>query len=252
MPIKAVHIEDEPRNVELLKELVKEHCPEVEIAGTAKNVPGALELIRTLRPQLLYLDIELNNGNSFELLEQLKNTKPDFQVIFITAFNEYAVKAFRYNAVDYILKPISINDLKEATAKAVRNIKNSENNNNIFDVLRELRSNLNHQRIGLPVADGVIFVNADDIIRCEAKGGYTLVYLNSKKNITSAKTLKELEEVLPPSNFVRVHNSWIVNTRYLKKYYRGKNSYMEMEDGSTVNISLRKKGEILSFLKDFE
>ncbi len=250
--IKAIHIEDEPRNVELLKELVKEHCSNVEIIGNAKNVADGLKLVKEKRPQLLYLDIELNNGNSFELLEQLKDEYEEFQVVFITAFNEFAVKAFRYNAVDYLLKPISIKELKEATEKAIERIKSSHKNNHIFEALRELKSNFNHQRIGLPVTDGVLFVNADDIIRCEARGGYSLVYLTGKKNITCSKNLKELEDILTGSNFVRVHNSWIVNTKFLKKYYRGKNSYMEMEDGSTVTISLRKKSDILSFLKDFE
>jgi two-component system LytT family response regulator len=190
--IKAIHIEDEPRNVELLKQLVKEHCSNVEIIGNAKTVADGLQLVKEKRPQLLYLDIELNNGNSFELLEQLKDEYPEFQVVFITAFNEFAVKAFRYNAVDYLLKPISIKDLKEATEKAVERIKNARENNHIFEALRELKSNFTHQRIGLPVTDGVLFVNTDDIIRCEAKGGYSLVYLTGKKNITCSKTLKEL------------------------------------------------------------
>lgn len=248
--IKAVHIEDEPRNIELLKSLLEMHCPHVQLLGNAKNIPDAMTLIRETNPDLVYLDIELNQGNAFELLEALKDFK--FQVVFITAFNEYAVKAFRYNAVDYLLKPISITELKEATAKATEKINQAFGNNNIFEVLKELRQNINHHKIGLPVADGVIFINTDDIIRCEAKGSYSAVYLLNKKVITSSKTLKEMEELLTGSNFVRVHNSWIINTKYLKKYYRGKNSYMEMEDGSTVSISMRKKSDILSFLKDFE
>ncbi len=108
------------------------------------------------------------------------------------------------------------------------------------------------QEEGLPVPDAVVFVNADEIIRCEARGSYSIVYINNKKNITCSRTLKELEDILTAQNFIRVHNSWVINTKYLKKYYRGKNSYMEMEDGSTVTISLRKKGDLLSFLKDFE
>ena len=250
--IKAIHIEDEPRNVDLLKELVKEHCNDVELIGNAGNVPDGIQLIKKLKPPLLYLDIELNNGNSFELLEGLKDENLSFHVIFITAFGDYAVKAFRHDAVDYLLKPISITELKEATEKAATRIKQSKSNESIFEVLRELKQQAHNQKIGLPVSDGVVFVTADEIIRCEARGSYSIVYLNNKKNITCAKTLKELEDILTAQNFVRVHNSWIINTRYLKKYYRGKNSYMEMEDGSTVTISLRKKTDLLSFLKDFE
>jgi two-component system LytT family response regulator len=250
--IKAVHIEDEPRNIELLKELLQEHCPDVKLMGNAKDIPDALRLIEATRPELLYLDIELNNGNAFELLDQLNEAPNKPFVIFITAFDEYAAKAFRHNAIDYLLKPISISELKEATAKVAEKIKGSENNNTLFEVLKELRHNMGSQKIGLPVTDGVVFVNAEDIIRCEAKGGYSIVYLSNKKNITAAKTLKELEDILTGQNFVRVHNSWVINTKYLKKYYRGKNSYIEMEDGSSVSISLRKKGDLLSFLKDFE
>ncbi len=250
--ITAVHIEDEPRNVELLKELIQEHCRNINLVGNAQNVPDAVQLIKNLRPQLLYLDIELNKGNSFELLEQLKEERNSFHVVFITAFNEYATKAFRHNAIDYLLKPISITELKEATERAVDRIKKSAANDTIFEVLRELKNNNAGQKIGLPVSDGVVFVHTDEIIKCEARGSYSIVYMHNKKNITCAKTLKELEDLLISQNFVRVHNSWIINTRYLKKYYRGKNSYIEMEDGSTVTISLRKKGDLLSFLKDFE
>jgi two-component system LytT family response regulator len=249
--IRAVHIEDEPRNIELLASLIQTHCgSQVTLTGNAKNIPDAIDLIKNKNPQLVYLDIELNKGNAFELLEELKGF--NFQVIFITAFNDYAVKAFRHNAVDYLLKPISINELKEATAKAVEKINNSSINTNILDTLKELKLNIGNQKIGVPVNDGVVFINAEDIIRCEANGSYSIFYLSGKKTITTTKSLKEIEGILLFSNFVRVHNSWIINTNYIKKYYRGKNSYAEMEDGSIVTISLRKKGDFLSFLKDGE
>ena len=249
--IKAVHIEDEPRNIQLLESLLQTHCSsQVTLIGNAKNIPDAIELIKNKNPQLVYLDIELNKGNAFELLEELKGFS--FQVIFITAFNDYAVKAFRLNAVDYLLKPISITELKEATTRAVEKINHSSINTNILDTLKELKQNISNQKIGIPVNDGVVFVNAEEIIRCEANGSYSIFYLSSKKTITTTKSLKDIEAILPFSNFVRVHNSWIINTNYIRKYYRGKNSYVEMEDGSIVTISLRKKGDFLSFLKDGE
>jgi len=249
--IRAVHIEDEPRNIELLKSLIQAHCSnEVILLGNARNIPDAIDLIKNKQPQLVYLDIELNKGNAFELLEELKSFS--FQVIFITAYNEYAVKAFRHSAVDYLLKPISITELKEATAKAVEKINNATLNTNILDTLKELKLNTGNQKVGIPVTDGVMFVNAEEITRCEANGSYSIFYLTNKKTITTTKSLKEIEGLLPYSNFVRVHNSWIINTNYIKKYYRGKNSYAEMEDGSIVTISLRKKTDFLSFLKDVE
>ena len=248
--ISAIHIEDEPRNIELLESLVKAHCNDlVNLVGNARNTRDALALIRNKKPQLVYLDIELNRGNAFELLEELHNTgELDFQVIFITAYNEYAVKAFRYNAIDYLLKPISIDELKEATLKALNKINQLTGNENILMALNQLKINLNISKVGIPVADGVLFTKTDDIVRMEAKGSYTILYLADGKKITSTKNLKDFETILPEGIFFRVHHSWIINLKFLRKYYRGKSSYMEMEDGSTVSISIRKKGKFLDFL----
>lgn len=248
--ITAVHIEDEPRNVELLENLIKANCNDmVTLVGNAGNTRDAITLIRNKKPQLVYLDIELNRGNAFELLETLhKNDELDFQVIFITAFNEYAVKAFRYNAVDYLLKPISIDELKEATSRAFNRISQAPDNENLLTALHQLRTNINIAKIGLPVADGILFIKTDEIVRMEAKGSYTILYLADGKKITSTKNLKDFETILPEGIFFRVHHSWIINLKFLRKYYRGKNSYMEMEDGSTVSVSIRKKSKFLDFL----
>ncbi|MEO6540210.1 MAG: response regulator, partial [Ferruginibacter sp.] len=151
--INAIHIEDEPRNIKLLETLVKTHCSDmVTLCGSAKNNDDALALIKAKRPQLVYLDIELNQGNAFEMLEKLiEQNEFNFQVIFITAFREYAVKAFRYNALDYLLKPVSIDELKEATKKAVQKISGSTGNENVLEALRQIRSNFAVPKIGLPV-----------------------------------------------------------------------------------------------------
>lgn len=248
--IRAIHIEDEPGNIELLQSLVATHCASlVKMEGAASNIRDAVALIREKRPQLVFLDIELNQGNAFELLEILKEHGDfDFKVIFLTAFNNYAVKAFRFNAVDYLLKPISIEELKEATAKAVDKIRNKEDNENILNVLKQLKNPASPQKIGFPVPDGVLFIPVEDIVRCEAKGGYTCVYLNNGKTFLAQKNLKRIEQLLPKEQFLRVHNSWTVNTKYLKKYFRGKQSYMQLEDGSTIPVSLRKKGNFLDLL----
>jgi two-component system LytT family response regulator len=245
--ISAIHIEDEPRNIELLENLVKTHCRDmVTLHGNAGNTKDAIALIKTKKPQLVYLDIELNRGNAFELLEKLNEQHAfNFQVIFITAFNEYAVKAFRYNAIDYLLKPISIDELKEATTKAVHKINQSHSNENVLEALKQLKLNFCAPKIGLPVNDGIVFINSDEIIRAEAKGSYSILYLANGEKITSTKNLKDIELVLPETSFLRVHHSWIINIKYLKKYYRGKNGYMEMDDGSMVMVSIRKKSRFL-------
>jgi two-component system, LytTR family, response regulator len=244
--ISAIHIEDEPRNIELLQTLVKSHCSEwIRLEGFATNLMDAIELIHEIKPQLVFLDIELKNGNAFELLQMIPNFQ--FQIIFITAYNEYAVKAFRLNAIDYLLKPISITELVEATKKAVEKIENKTGTDNIGDLLQRLQMNAGsvYAKIGVPVKDGILFINTDEIISCEAKGGNTVVYLLQKRNIVITKTLKELADMLPPSAFIRVHNSWVIHTKYLKKYFRGMNSYMEMEDGTTIPISTRRKTDFL-------
>ncbi len=242
--IRAIHIEDEPHIVELLNDLVTRHCADlVKLYGNASSPIEAVELISKINPQLVYLDIELKNGNAFQLLDSLKEFK--FEIIFITAFNDFAVKAFRHNAADYILKPIDISELRTATLKAVNKINNSSYVNKESETIKYLKANLGTKKIGLPVADGIIFINTDDIIHGEAKGSYSIITLANGQKITATKNLKDIEAMLPDSSFLRVHHSWIINLKYIKKYYRGKNSYMEMEDGSTVAVSIRKKGTFL-------
>ncbi len=248
--IKAIHIEDEPRNIELMQSLLSSHCSDlVTLCGHAGNKADAMNLIRAVKPQLVYLDIELNQGNAFELLETLNaQHELDFHVIFITAFNHYAVRAFRYNAVDYLLKPISITELIEATRRAVERITHPAGGGQILELIQHLRLSVAGSKIGVPVLDGVLFVNVEQIIRAEAKGSYTVLYLQNGEKVTATKNLKDMEVVLPELHFLRVHHSWLVNTKYMKKYYRGKNSYIEMEDGAAVPVSIRKKGKFLDFL----
>jgi two-component system LytT family response regulator len=248
--IKAVHIEDEPGNIKLLQELLTAHCASaILLQGNARTVKDGIELIQKVKPELVFLDIELNQGNAFELLEQLKPIR--FEVIFITAFNEYAVRAFRTNAVDYLLKPISTVELMEAVEKAEKKINLQKGiNEPVSNLMRSLHAGFAEQKISIPVSGGVIFIELSDIIRIEANGSYSVLYLTNGKTLTSSKNLKIFEQQLPESTFVRVHHSWIVNLKRMKKYYQGKNGYMEMEDGSKVMVSVRKKGKFLSFLPD--
>jgi two-component system, LytTR family, response regulator len=248
--IRAIHIEDEPGNVALLQSLVTAHCADmVTIIGNADNLHDAFDLIKKEKPQLVYLDIEINQGNAFDLLEKVKNTIGiQFEIIFITAFNNYAIKAFKQNAIDYILKPISTAELKQATQKAVEKITYTTAGQNVLALLSQLKQNAATAKIGLSVADGLYFLNPDDIIRIEAKGSYTIIYLTNGKNITSTQALRDVEDLLPNPQFLRVHNSWLVNSKQLKKYYKGKDSYIEMEDNSIVPVSLRKKGDFLDMM----
>ncbi|MEO5942887.1 MAG: LytTR family DNA-binding domain-containing protein [Ferruginibacter sp.] len=247
--IKAVYIEDEPANVKLLEALLSRYCKEtIDFCGSASTIVEALVLIEKIKPQLIFLDIELKDGNAFDLLDLIKTF--DFYVIFITAYSDFAVKAFRHNAIDYLLKPIEIDNLKEAVQRASDRINNENINDINSETIKFIKENIGIKKIGIPVQDGLVFINTDDIVHCEAKGNYSVITFIDKTTIVTAKNLKDLETFLPGSFFLRVHHSWIVNIRYLKKYYRGKNSYMEMDDGSTVSVSIRKKGDFLdNFLK---
>ena len=244
--IKAIHIEDEPGIVSLLKNLISKYCSDkIEMVGSAGTVPDAIELIKEQRPQIVYLDIELNQGNAFDLLHQLQETIGiDFAIIFITAFNDYAIKAFRQNAVDYILKPISIDELKEATDKAILKVNSNSDNQHLTELIKLLANSTPafNVKIRLPVTEGFHYVSINDIIRIEAKGSYAKIFMINNQSLVLSKSLKEVETILPTAVFFRVHHTWIINRNHLKKYFRGKNGYVEMDDGSIVPVSHRRKG----------
>jgi two-component system, LytTR family, response regulator len=244
--IKAIHIEDEPRNVLLLDSLIKENCSKkINIIATATNVTDAIEIIRIHSPQLVFLDIELNNGNSFDLLNELGNAI-NFEIIFITAYNQYAIKAFRLHAIDYLLKPISINELIEATEKAIKKIDTKSNFQvDKFQSLKMLQTSLIIQKIGLPIKVGIEFFLITDIIKFRTKGSISIMYLKNNKQILIYKSLKELEDNLPKRIFFRVHTSWLINVQLVKKFYKGANAYLVMEDDSIVEVSVRKKTDFL-------
>ena len=245
--IKAIHIEDEGRNVMLLASLIKQYCNQtVNIEGNASNIEDAILLIKKVNPQLVFLDIELNGGNCFELLDKIGEFS--FQVIFITAYNNYAIKAFKYKAIDYLLKPIDTNELKASIEKAVKRIYESAGNHNVIELMNYLKVNDRPQKISINVNDGILFLNAKDIMRVEAKGSYCILHLTNTKSITTSQSLGDIENMLSKNFFLRVHNSWIINTHFLKKYFRGKDGYIEMDDGTTVKVSTRKKGDLLDFL----
>ncbi len=242
----ALIIEDEPRNVALLEALIQQHCAHmVTVKGNAGNIRDAFELIKEEKPGILYLDIELSDGSAFDLLDQFEEMP--FRVIFVTAFNEYAVKAFRLNAVDYLLKPISSAELIDATRKAIARNSEEGESGQLLKSIRQLALTGGTSRVAINVADGILYLKQEEIVRIEAKANYCIIFLSNGRSITCIKTLKELEEMLPEHIFLRVHHSWIINTNYLKKYHRNKNGYIEMEDGSTVAISVRKKEKLLTF-----
>jgi two-component system LytT family response regulator len=184
-------------------------------------------------------------GNAFDLLDKLMPV--NFQVIFVTAFDNYALKAFRYYALDYLLKPVDIEELKSAVKKAVERLKEKNMSRKLDVFLQTIRTGKNTtSKIGLPTNDGLLFVNVEEIVRCEASGSYTIIYLQDKQKIVVSKTLKEYEDLLPEENFCRIHHSHIVNLSFVKKYIKGRGGYIEMGDGTAIEVATRKRDEFLS------
>jgi two-component system LytT family response regulator len=242
--IKAVIVEDEPNNVIILEGMIQEFCPTVSITGKADNAHKAEALIREMDPDLVFLDIEMPYGSGFDVLDKLRPV--NFEVIFVTAFDEYTLKAFKYSALDYLLKPIDINELREAVGRAERNIqlKNFDRRlDGFLQSMKKLTSDM--PKIGLPGKNGIIFVNVSDIMRFEANRGYTHIIIKDKRKIISSKNIMEYEALLPENKFYRVHHSHLVNLAYVNGYQRGRGGYIEMEDGAVIEVAVRRKDELM-------
>lgn len=244
--IRTVIIDDEPRNIKLIDGIIREHCPAVEVAGSTDNLAEVVALVQQLKPSLLLLDIEFPAGTIFPVLEKLTFT--NFHIIFITAHNTYAAEAFKQNAVDYILKPVT----KEALVHAVNRVEekiHNETATNLTKLLEELKSGIAHARkIPIPTAEGILFIQDVDIVHCEASGRYTILHFINQKKLTVTKTLKEMEALLHPGQFFRVHHSHIINLGMIKKYQRGHGGAVELNDGSVVSVSASRKEVLLNIL----
>lgn len=244
--LQAIIVDDEKKSRDTLHTLVEEYCADVKVLQTAGNIDEAVEAIKKLKPNLLFLDIELQNGTGFDLLEKVKSL--DFDVIFTTAFEGYALKALKMSAVDYLLKPISEDELLAAVKKVQQKRQKQSADRNFDLLLQNLNAGQGQHKIALPTSEGLTFINVHDIIRCQADGSYTHFYFKDQKKILVSKKIKEYEELLAPYNFVRVHHSHLVNLSEVTKYVRGDGGYVVMSDGETVYVSKRKKEDFMSAL----
>ncbi|MFT7589913.1 MAG: two-component system LytT family response regulator [Limisphaerales bacterium] len=239
-------IEDERKSREFLTDLLSQYCPEVEVVGAAASVTEAVELIGELNPELVFLDIEMPVHSGFKLLEFLEG-EIDFDVIFITAFDQYAVKAFEYSAVDYILKPIKIKKLIQAIGKVRDRVERKSRRAR----LENLRDSVGREfrKIVLPTQEGYQFLEVRDIVRCEADSNYTTFYMVGGEMIFVSKTLKHVEELLENQEFFRIHQSHLINLRHIRKYIKGKAGQVEMADDSVLDVSVRRKAFLLEKIK---
>lgn len=244
MSLKAIIVEDEKRSRETLKNLLEEFCIDVKVMETAASVEEAVAKIADLHPDVVFLDIELQTGSGFDVLSQLRDI--NFEVIFTTAFEQYAIKAVKFSSLDYLLKPIDLEELQKSIEKA----KKKKNQEVYKKQLETLMLNLKQQhpklnKICLSTADGFEFINTADILYCKAEGSYTTFTLNDNSKLLVSKHLKEYESLLVEQQFMRVHNSFLINLNEVKKFVKSDGGYIIMNNNDTVSISRAKKDEFL-------
>lgn len=246
MQTKAIIVDDSEQAREYIKGILNSVVGEVKIVGEAGGVVEAAKLIRNAKPDLVFLDIQLSDGNGFDLLEVLG--KVDFAIIFTTASDAHAIKAFKYSAVDYLLKPIEADALKVAVtrANAFRPIKDS------LDVLidRGKRHNKLHDKLALHTQEKIAVVDIKNIVRCEADINYTCFFFNDKSKMMVTKTLKDFEELLEEKGFIRVHQSHLVNITFIKEFIKRDGGYLLLSDGSNVPVSMRKRNQVMDLLNN--
>lgn len=248
--IKALIIDDVEKARVALRSDIKSYCPEVDVIGEADGVETGMKLIKAVSPDVVFLDIKMSDGSGFDLIDKLKKENfINFQVIFTTAYNEFAIKAFKFSAIDYLLKPVDPDDLVQAVMK----IRKSEPKDQLSENLNLLLENIKgmqtvSKRIALNSIDKVQLVNVADIIQCESQKNYTIFYLQGHKQILVTKTLKEFEEMLEGDGFLRVHHSHLINLKHLREYIKADGGYAIMSDNSQVPVSVRKREQLLKIL----
>ncbi|MFT3911265.1 MAG: LytTR family DNA-binding domain-containing protein [Ferruginibacter sp.] len=241
--ITAIIIDDEKKNRDSLQQLLKENCSDVKVLAEAESTAKALQLIRTLQPQLVFLDIEMPDQNAFDMLRQLD--KIDFKIIFVTAHSHYAIRAIKFSAIDYLLKPIDATDLIHSVEKAISEIgKNHHTQNKVL--LENMNGGSNH-KLAVPVKDGLVFLLPGDIIRLEAEGTYTHIFVKGEK-YTASKNIKEYDDILFEHHFFRSHKSHLINLKYVKRFSREDGYCVFMNDGSRAEVSRRKQEEFIELM----
>jgi len=242
--MRSIIIDDEEIQRQNLGKLIMECCPELRVVGEADSLATGRDSINRLHPDLVFLDVEMPDGTGFDLLQSLPEI--DFGVIFVTAFERYAMQAIRFSALDYLLKPVYEDDLIKAMnrLRTFRKFEYQQKLNILFDNRHKIR------KIALPSQDGYSFIPVDDIVRCEADGNYTWFYLRNKEKILVTTTLKEYDDLLTPHNFFRIHYSHLVNLDAILRYKRGEGGTVILEDGSEVEVSRRRKDDFLRIMKN--
>jgi len=250
--ITALLIDDDSNLRKGMKALLAMYAPDIAILGEAENVKGGIAAIENHRPDVVFLDIQLGDGTGFDILEQLtqKHGRLTSHVVFITAHEEFAVKAFKFSALDYMLKPVDPEDLRQVVEKIKKVLNNNGSYAHIDLLLENIRKKVDKfKRIALSTSDGIHLFEVSDIIRLESQDNYTKFYIKDHKPVLIAKTLKEYEDLLSEQGFERIHQSHLINLAYLKSYIKKDGGYAVMADNSNLPISQRKKERLQELLR---
>ncbi len=243
--LRSIIVDDEQKSCENLKILLEDFCTNVEVMQMVNSVTDAIAAIQKHKPDVIFLDIQMQKETGFDLLKRVSEI--NFEIVFVTAYAEYAIEAFKFSAIDYLLKPIDINDLKAAVEKLGKKTADKLISQKVDLLMQNFKAeNPENYRLAISDADGITFVSINEIVYCEGSSNYTNFYLKNGKKFIVAKTLKEYEELLSNYNFFRIHNSHLINLKEVKKYFRGDGGYVQMSNDEKLDVSKRKKE---SFLK---
>lgn len=250
MKIKVIIVDDEQGARESLKNILeKYYADDLLVSGTAGDVTEAFELINNVQPHLVFLDIEMPKGGGFNLLSKFENLF--FNVIFVTAYDQYAIKAIKFSALDYLLKPVDLDELDKAIQKhkLSKSIERVEKQK-IKNLIENIQGENQIRKVAVPDGNGLIFIPLKNIIRCESDGNYTVIYQVSGKKTIASRTLGDFEEMFAGEHFFRIHRSHLINLEHLVKYVKGEGGYVELSDGSKAEVSRRKKTDFVDFLQN--
>jgi len=250
-PLRTILVDDEPRGLNSLEKLLQINCPDVNVVATCSTVDAAIEKIRQLQPDVVFLDIAMPIKNGFDLLKELKDIS--FEVIFVTAHNQFMIEAFHFSAIDYLLKPVDEDLLIDAIRRARTRITEKAGDKNIDTFLHNVQqtSTPRAMRLCIPSLKGFQVVELNDILYAESSNNYTYFYFTDKKNICTAKSLFEYEELLADAGFVRIHKSYLVNLQHVKEYLRGEGGSVVLSDGNIIEVSRRKKDLLMTKMKEY-
>jgi two-component system, LytTR family, response regulator len=244
--IRSVIIDDEQHCVRSLLSDLQKHCPSIEVIDTCSSAKEGIMSIKKLNPDLIFLDVEMPWMNGFEMLEVLGEVNGS--IIFTTAHDLFAAKAFRISAIDYLLKPIDAHDLKVAVSKVEKKLDEGSSLEHISNLLRNMKQPIAGQKIALPQREGYEFVDVASIIYCHADGAYTKIFIEDKKQMLISRTLGDIEELLPPELFQRVHHSSLVNVSYITQFLRTDGGYVILKNGEKISVSKSRKELLIARL----